>query len=75
MTKFGAVTSATIGGVGVAVGGTALGVGMISMATGANETVGLAGLSRFLMKGIDPETLFDEAVNYNPFPIRMKGAQ
>jgi phage shock protein A len=62
-TTVGAATSATIGGVGVAVGGTAIGVGMVSMAaTGAIAAVGLAGLSRLLRQGMDPETLLDEAI-------------
>ncbi|MCU0550350.1 MAG: PspA/IM30 family protein [Leptolyngbya sp. Prado105] len=60
----GAATSATIGGVGVAVGGSAIGVGMASMAVGgAIVGVGLVGLSRLLQQGIDPEKLLDQAID------------
>lgn len=59
----GAATSATIGGVGVAVGGSAVGVGMISMAVGgAVVGLGLVGLDRLLQQGIDPEELLDSAI-------------
>jgi phage shock protein A len=59
----GAATSATIGGVGVAVGGSAIGVGMASMAVGgAVVGLGLVGLNRLLQQGIDPEKLLDGAI-------------
>jgi phage shock protein A len=59
----GVATSATIGGVGVAVGGSAVGVGMASMAAGgAVVGLGLAGLNRLLKQGIDPEQLLDSAI-------------
>jgi phage shock protein A len=59
----GAATSAAIGGVGVAVGGSAIGVGMASMAAGgAVVGLGLAGLNRLLQQGIDPEKLLDSAI-------------
>lgn len=59
----GAATSAAIGGVGVAVGGSAIGVGMASMAAGgAVVGVGLVGLNRLLQQGLDPEKLLDSAI-------------
>jgi phage shock protein A len=59
----GAATSATIGGVGVAVGGSAIGVGMASMAVGGTVVgLGLVGLNRLLQQGIDPEELLDSAI-------------
>jgi phage shock protein A len=59
----GAATSAAIGGVGVAVGGSAIGVGMASMAAGgAVVGLGLAGLNRLFQQGIDPEKLLDSAI-------------
>ncbi len=59
----GAATSATIGGVGVAVGGSAIGIGMASMAVGgAVVGLGLVGLNRLLQQGIDPEELLDSAI-------------
>lgn len=59
----GATTSAAIGGVGVAVGGSAIGVGMASMAAGgAAVGLGLVGLNRLLQQGIDPEKLLDSAI-------------
>ncbi len=59
----GAATSATIGGVGVAFGGSAIGVGMASMAVGgAVVGLGLVGLNRLLQQGIDPEELLDSAI-------------
>jgi phage shock protein A len=59
----GAATSAAIGGVGVAVGGSAIGVGMASMAAGgAVVGLGLVGLNRLLQQGIDPEKLLDSAI-------------
>lgn len=59
----GAATSAVIGGVGVAVGGSAIGVGMASMAAGgAVVGLGLVGLNRLLQQGIDPEKLLDIAI-------------
>lgn len=59
----GAATSAAIGGVGVAVGGSAIGVGMVSMAAGgAVVGLGLVGLNRLLGQGIDPEKLLDNAI-------------
>jgi hypothetical protein len=59
----GAATSATIGGVGVAVGGSAIGVGMASMAVGGTVVgLGLVGLNRLLQQGIDPEELVDSAI-------------
>jgi phage shock protein A len=59
----GAATSATIGGVGVAIGGSAIGVGMASMAAGgAVVGLGLVGLNRLLQQGIDPEKLLDSAI-------------
>ena len=59
----GAATSATIGGVGVATGGSAIGVGMASMAAGgAMVGLGLVGLNRLLQQGIDPEKLLDSAI-------------
>ncbi len=58
-----AATSAAIGGVGVAVGGSAIGVGMASMAAGgAVVGLGLVGLNRLLQQGIDPEKLLDSAI-------------
>ena len=60
----GAATSATIGGVGVAVGGSAIGVGMASMAAGgAVVGLGLVGLNRLIQHGVDPEKLLDSAIN------------
>jgi phage shock protein A len=59
----GTATSAAIGGVGVAVGGSAIGVGMASMAAGgAIVGLGLVGLNRLLQQGIDPEKLLDSAI-------------
>jgi phage shock protein A len=59
----GAATSAAIGGVGVAVGGSAIGVGMASMAAGgAVVGLGLVGLSRLFQQGIDPEELLNSAI-------------
>lgn len=59
----GAATSATLGGVGVAIGGNAIGVGMASMAVGgAVVGLGLVGLNRLLQQGIDPEELLDSAI-------------
>nr|WP_290227961.1 PspA/IM30 family protein [Trichocoleus desertorum] len=59
----GAATSAAIGGVGVAVGGSAIGVGMASMAAGgAVVGLGLVGLNRLLQQGTDPEKLLDSAI-------------
>ena len=59
----GAVTSAAIGGVGVAVGGSAIGVDVVSMAAGgAVVGLGLVGLNRLLQQGIDPEQLLDSAI-------------
>jgi phage shock protein A len=59
----GTATSAAIGGVGVAVGGGAIGVGMASMAAGgAVVGLGLVGLNRLLQQGIDPEKLLDSAI-------------
>jgi phage shock protein A len=56
----GAAASSAIGGVGLAIGGTAVGVGMAPMvAAGAIAGLGLAGLSRCLQHGIDPEKLLD----------------
>lgn len=60
----GGATSAAIGGVGVAVSGGAIGVGMVSMAAGgAVVGLGLAGLSRLLQQGINPEKLLDSAID------------
>jgi phage shock protein A len=60
----GAATSAAIGGVGVAVGGSAIGVGLASMAAGgAVAGLGLVGLNRLLQHGVDPEKLLDLAIN------------
>ena len=59
----GAATSVAIGGVGVAVGGSAIGVGIASMAAGgAVVGLGLVGLNRLLQQGIDPEKLLDSAI-------------
>jgi phage shock protein A len=59
----GTATSAAIGGIGVAVGGSAIGVGMASMAAGgAIVGLGLVGLNRLLQQGIDPEKLLDSAI-------------
>jgi len=59
----GAATSVAIGGVGVAVGGSAIGVGIASMAAGgAVVGLGLFGLNRLLQQGIDPEKLLDGAI-------------
>ncbi|WP_242043319.1 PspA/IM30 family protein [Leptolyngbya sp. FACHB-671] len=59
----GAATSAAIGGVGVAISGSAIGVGMASMAAGgAVVGLGLVGLNRLLQQGIDPEKLLDSAI-------------
>ena len=59
----GAATSAAIGGVGVAIGGSAIGMGMGSMAAGgAVVGLGLIGLNRLLQQGIDPEELLDRAI-------------
>ncbi len=60
----GAATSAAIGGVGVAVGGSAIGVGLASMAAGgAVVGLGLVGLNRLLQHGVDPEKLLDLAID------------
>jgi hypothetical protein len=59
----GAATSAAIGGVGIAIGGSAVGVGMASIAAGgAVVGLGLVGLSRLFQQGIDPEKLLDRAI-------------
>ncbi len=59
----GAATSAAIGGVGIAIGGSAVGVGMASMAAcGAVAGLGLVGLNRLFQQGIDPEKLLDRAI-------------
>lgn len=59
----GAATSAAIGGVGLTVGGSAIGVGMASMAAGgAVVGLGLVGLNRLLQQGVDPEKLLDRAI-------------
>ena len=59
----GASTSAVIGGVGVAAGGSAIGAGMVSMAAGgAVVGLGLVGINRLLQQGIDPEKLLDSAI-------------
>jgi phage shock protein A len=59
----GAATSAAIGGVGIAVGGSAIGVGMASMAMGgAVVGLGLVGINRLLQQDIDPEKLLDSAI-------------
>lgn len=59
----GAVVSATIGGVGVAAGGTAISVSMAAMAaTGAVVGLGIASLNQLLQQGIDPEKLLDLAI-------------
>ncbi|MBD3885374.1 PspA/IM30 family protein [Phormidium tenue FACHB-886] len=59
----GAATSAAIGGVGVAVGGGAIGVGIASMAAGgAVVGLGFVGLNRLLQQGIDPEKLLASAI-------------
>ncbi len=56
----GAAASSAIGGIGLAIGGTAVGVGMAPMmAAGAIAGLGLAGLSRCLQDGMDPEKLLD----------------
>lgn len=60
----GAVTSAAIGGLGVAAGGSAAGVGMASMAAGgAVVGLGLVGLHHLIQQGIDPEKLLDVAID------------
>lgn len=60
----GVATSAAIGGVGVAVGGSAIGVGMASMAVGgAVVGLGLVGLNRLLQQGLDLEKLLDSAID------------
>lgn len=67
----GAATSAAIGGVGVAVGGSAIGVGMASMAAGgAAVGLGLVGLNRLLQQGIDPEKLLDSAIEQMEADLR-----
>jgi phage shock protein A len=59
----GAATSAAIGGVGIAISGSAVGVGMASMAAGgAVAGLGLVGLNRLFQQGIDPEKLLDRAI-------------
>lgn len=59
----GAATSASVGGVGVAIGGSAIGVGMASMAAGgAVVGLGLVGLNRLFHQGVDPEMLLDVAI-------------
>ena len=59
----GAATSAAIGGVGIATGGSAIGVGMASMATGgAVVCLGLVGINRLLQQDLDPEKLLDQAI-------------
>lgn len=60
----GAAVSAAIGNVGVGVGGTAFGVGMVPMAAaGAIAGLGIAGLNQLLQQGIDPEKLLDLAID------------
>jgi phage shock protein A len=60
----GVATSSAIGGVGVAVGGSAIGVGMASMAVGgAVVGLGLVGLNRLFQQGLDPEKLLDSAID------------
>jgi phage shock protein A len=55
--------SAAIGGVGVAAGGTAFAVGMAPMVTaGSIVGLGIAGLTRLLQQGVDPEKLLDLAI-------------
>ncbi len=67
----GAATSATIGGVGVAMGGSAIGVGMASMAAGgAVVGLGLVGLNRLLQQGTDPEKLLDRAIEQMEADLR-----
>jgi phage shock protein A len=59
----GAATSAAIGGVGVAIVRSAIGVGMASMAAGgAVVGLGLVSLNRLFQQGIDPEKLLDSAI-------------
>ncbi|WP_088889848.1 PspA/IM30 family protein [Leptolyngbya ohadii] len=59
----GAATSAAIGGVGVALGGSAIGVGMVGMAAGgAVVGLGIVGINRLLQQGLDPEKLLDQAI-------------
>lgn len=59
----GAATSAAIGGVGIATGGSAIGVGMGSMAvSGAVVGLGLVGIHRLLQHDLDPEKLLDKAI-------------
>lgn len=67
----GAATSAAIGGVGITVGGSAMGVGMASMAVGgAVVGLGLVGLNRLLQQGIDPEALLDTAIEQMEADLR-----
>ena len=67
----GVATSSAIGGVGVAVGGSAIGVGMASMAVGgAVVGLGLVGLNRLLQQGLDPEKLLDSAIEQMEIDLR-----
>jgi phage shock protein A len=67
----GVATSAAIGGVGIAAGGGAIGVGMASMAAGgAVIGLGLVGLNRLLQQGIDPEKLLDSAIEQMEADLR-----
>ena len=70
----GVATSSAIGGVGVAVGGSAIGVGMASMAVGGAVVglglVGLVGLNRLLQQGLDPEKLLDSAIEQMEIDLR-----
>ncbi len=67
----GVATSSAIGGVGVAVGGSALGVGMASMAVGgAMVGLGLVGLNRLLKQGLDPEKLLDSSIEQMEIDLR-----
>jgi phage shock protein A len=67
----GAATSAAIGGVGIAVSGGAIGVGMASMAAGgAVIGLGFIGLNRLLQQGIDPEKLLDSAIEQMETDLR-----
>lgn len=67
----GVATSSAIGGVGVSVGGSAIGVGMASMAVGGTVVgLGLVGLNRLLQKGLDPEKLLDSAIEQMELDLR-----
>lgn len=67
----GVATSSAIGGVGVSVGGSALGAGMASMAVGgAVVGLGLVGLNRLLKQGLDPEKLLDSAIEQMEIDLR-----